>query len=334
MLLSIVVPAYCEEGNVARLHDELSRVLLDENVAWELVIVDDGSTDATWERIRELGRSDPRVRGIRLSRNFGHQYALLAGLAHARGDVVVSMDADLQHPPAVVPRLLDEWRRGFKIVHTVRADSEDVSWFKGLTSRAFYRIFSFLSGVRITPGMADFRLLDRQVVQELVRLREEGLFLRGLVEWVGYPNTRVPFRADERYSGTTKYTLRRMIKFAWAGITSFSVVPLRAGIVIGLVTSLFAFAVLVQTVFVKIFMPERIVPGWATIVALVSLLFGILFILIGVLGEYLGRILVQVRQRPLYLVSDTHGISTTVAGDVPRADPSVPATGDAQRFAS
>ncbi|HET7600847.1 MAG TPA: glycosyltransferase family 2 protein [Gemmatimonadales bacterium] len=325
-LVSIVVPAYFEEGNLARLHSELVRALASESAAWELIVVDDGSADGTWGRIRELAAGDARVRGVRLSRNFGHQYALLAGLAHAGGEAVVTMDADLQHPPAVIPRLLEAWRNGAKIVHTVRTDSDDVSWIKGLSSRAFYRVFSFLSGVPIAPGMADFRLLDRQVVGELLQFREEGLFLRGLVEWVGYPSARVPFQAEKRYSGATKYGLRRMLKFAWSGITSFSVVPLRAGIVLGLVTSAFAFGNLVYAVWAKLFEPERVEPGWATIVSLISLLFGILFVLIGILGEYLGRVLMQVRRRPLYLVSERQGFEAPAAsaeqtgarGDAPR----------------
>jgi glycosyltransferase involved in cell wall biosynthesis len=220
------------------------------------------------------------------------------------------MDGDLQHPPSVVPLLVDEWRRGARIVHTVRVDSDDLSWFKRTASRAYYRLFTFLSGVPITPGMADFRLLDRQVVDELLQFREVDVFLRGLVEWVGYPSATVAFQAARRHSGDPKYTFRRMLKFAWTGITSFSLVPLRAGIVIGLVTAVLSFAALVHAVWVRLVTPQDAVPGWATIVALIGLFFGILFVLIGVLGEYLARILVQVRQRPRFLVSGTVGFGS------------------------
>jgi dolichol-phosphate mannosyltransferase len=309
-LVSIVVPAYCEEANLRHLVDEIRRVLDAEAVEWELVLVDDGSADATWERIQAAHYTDQRVQGLRLSRNFGHQHALLAGLTRARGDAVIMMDADLQHPPEVIPRLLEQWYRGAKIVHTVRTETEQASFFKRATSNAYYRIFSLLSGVDLSPGMADFRLLDRQVLDELLQFREMQIFFRGLVEWVGYPSARVSFRAAARYAGTTKYTVRRMVKFAWAGITSFSVIPLRLGIFLGLATSSFSLLYLMHAVWLKLFHPERAMPGWASIVGLITLLFGVLFILVGLLGEYVARILMQVRQRPRFIVSEAVGFST------------------------
>jgi len=305
-VLSVVIPAYHEEGNLQKLYSELVEALSSTGITWEVILVDDGSADATWQEISELHGQDGRVRGLRLSRNFGHQYALFAGMSAARGQAVVSMDADLQHPPAVIPKLLGEWRKGMKIVHTVRIDHDDISWSKKLTSNLFYRLFSFLSGVQLSPGMADFRLLDRQVVNELLKLREGGLFLRGLVQWVGYPNSKVYFQCGNRFAGTSKYNLRRMLKFAWTGITSFSIIPLRLGIIIGLLTSLFAFYQLGEALWVKFF-TNRAVPGWASIIGLQSLLFGVLFILLGILGEYLARILEEVRQRPRFIVSEAVG---------------------------
>jgi polyisoprenyl-phosphate glycosyltransferase len=302
-ILSVVVPAYKEAANLEHLHEELVQSLTPLRCAWELIIVDDGSPDRTWECIVGLQRRDSRVRGLRLSRNFGHQYALLAGLSEASGDAVITLDADLQHPPSLIPSLVWEWKGGSKIVHTVRRDSPGLFWSKRFASKMFYRVFSFLSGVHISPGMADFRLLDQQVVREILKLKESGLFLRGLVQWVGYPNTRVEYDSADRLAGDTTYSFGQMLRFAWTGITSFSIVPLRLATGLGLLTSLFAFCELVDAVYVKMF-TSRAVPGWTSLYVLVSLLFGILFILIGITGEYIARILEEVRGRPRFVISD------------------------------
>jgi dolichol-phosphate mannosyltransferase len=198
-------------------------------------------------------------------------------------------------------------------VHTIRTETEQASLFKRLTSDAYYRVFSVLSGVELSPGTADFRLLDRQVLDELLQFREMQVFFRGLVEWVGYPSAQVPFRAAPRHAGTTKYTFRRMITFAWTGITAFSVIPLRLGIFLGLATSMFSLTYLAHAVWLKLFHPERAQPGWASIVGLITLLFGVLFILVGLLGEYVARILMQVRQRPRFIVSEAVGLSGGVS---------------------
>jgi len=306
--ISIVIPAYNEAGNLAKLYSELVKVLPSLNMSWEIILVDDGSRDNTWMEIVSLCKSDTRIKGIRLSRNFGHQYALFAGLSQAMGEAVITMDADLQHSPQVVPTLVDEWQKGNKIVHTVRLDSRDLPFLKKVTSKLFYRIFSFLSGVKIEPGMADFRLLDRQVVDEIIRLKESRLFLRGLVQWVGYPNSKVEFESGHRFSGESKYNFHRMLKFAWTGITSFSIVPLRMAIILGLISSMFAFYRLVYALYIKLF-TDKAVPGWASLTIVVSLLFGILFILIGILGEYMARILEEVRSRPRFIISESIGFN-------------------------
>ena len=305
--LSIVVAAYCEKDNLQKLYESLVEALTPLGVTWELILVDDGSTDEdTWNEIAALHCRDARVKGVRFSRNFGHQYGLFAGLSSARGQAVVTMDADLQHPPSAIPLLLREWDNGRKIVHTVRIDNGDTSWLKRTTSLAFYKLFSFLSGVDLSAGMSDFRLLDRRVVNELLQFREMGLFLRGLVHWVGYPSSKIEFQCQSRFAGTSKYNFRRMLRFAWTGITSFSTIPLRAGIIIGLLTSLVAFYQLGEALWLKCF-TDRAVPGWASIIGLQSLLFGVLFILLGILGEYMARILEEVRGRPRFIVSETLG---------------------------
>ena len=304
-MISVVIPAYCEEGNVRKLHDELVQILTQVIVRWELVFVDDGSTDQTWREISKLHEEDFRVKGLRLSRNFGHQYAIFAGLAHSKGNAVITMDADLQHPPTTIPQLLAQWYEGSKIVHTIRVDHENISWTKRTTSRAFYRTFSYLSGVNLSAGMADFRLMDRQVVDEILQLGEGGLFLRGLIQWVGYPSSQVEFNCRDRFSGSSKYNLRQMLKFGWTGVTSFSLVPLRMAIVLGIVTSVISFSGLVYAVWGKL--SGQAVPGWASEVGVQSFLFGILFIMLGIIGEYIGRILEEVRRRPRFLIDQRLG---------------------------
>ena len=302
--LSVVVPAYNEEGNVPRLCADLKKVLCLLNISWEIIFVDDGSTDKTWEKIVLLQEQDRLVKGIRFSRNFGHQYALFAGLSNARGQAVIAMDADLQHPPEVIPQLLEQWYNGSKIVQAIRRDNENTSWSKKTSSRLFYKIFSLLSGVDLSAGMADFRLLDRQVVNELIKSKEDALFLRGLVEWLGFKTSKVEFVSGDRFSGNSKYSLKKMLKFAWTGIISFSIVPLRIGIFVGMLSSLFAFYLLSEAIYIKMF-TDKAVPGWASTIGVVSLLFGLLFIFLGIVGEYIGRILIQVRGRQRFIISES-----------------------------
>jgi dolichol-phosphate mannosyltransferase len=306
-MISIVIPAYNEERNLEVLYASLRDVLngaIGED-EWELVIVDDGSSDGTWNAIGSLSALDVRVRGIRLSRNFGHQSSLMAGLAATRGRAVIMMDADLQHPPAVVPHLLRKWREGFQIVHAVRRDPPNLSWFKRATSKLYYRLFAFMSGVEIEPGSADFRLLDRQVVDEVLKFEEEGLFLRGLVHWVGYATASVPFECAERHAGVSKYSLRKMLTLGWHGVSSFSLVPLRIGIAVGLASATLAFLGVGLAIVGWWVDKDQIVPGWASSVAISSFLFGVLFAFLAVLAEYVGRIVVEVRRRPRFLVRET-----------------------------
>lgn len=305
--LSIVVPSYFEEDNLQKLYDELINTLESTDMNFEVILVDDGSTDKTWRKIQELNLKDPRIKGLQFSKNFGHQYALLAGLNFAKGNAIITMDADLQHPPEFILQLIKAWEEGFKIVNTKRIDNKKISYLKKLTSKVYYKIFSFLSGVDIDPGMADFRLLDRQVVDEILKFGESGLFLRGLISWLGYPQTAIEYQAANRFAGTTKYTFKKMFKFALDGISSFSLVPLRLGIILGVFTSVLAFIELIYVVSVRVF-SDSVIPGWASGLGVVSFLFGVLFIIIGILGEYIGYILIETKRRPRFIINEKIGV--------------------------
>ncbi len=317
--ISVIIPAYNEAENLEPLQQKLEFVLEELPARWEIIYIDDGSSDETWGKIEALNQTDSRIKGIRLSRNFGHQYALFAGLQRATGDAVISMDADLQHPPALLPKLFEQWQSGHKVVNTARLDPDDFSPFKRYTSRLFYRLFSYLSGVPLEPGMADFRLLDRQVVGDILKMREEGLFLRGIVQWVGYKSSKISFQSERRWRGVTKYTPRKMLQFAWHGLSSFSLVPLRVGVLIGFVTSGLSFLSILYAIYSKLIIGQA-VPGWASSIAIISFLFGVLFMLLGVLGEYIGRILIEVRGRPRFLVSEDLGLSNTTSPSTSSTD--------------
>ena len=306
--LSVVAPMYNEEGNIAAFVSEVEKSVARIGVPFEIILVDDGSSDGTWQQIVEQSKSHPHLRGARLARNFGHQGALMAGLSEARGKAIVSMDGDLQHPPELIPELFARWREGYKVVGTERADAEDSSLFKRVTSRWFYGVFSRLTGVAMAPGNSDFRLLDESAVKALREMNDVDLFIRGSVTWLGFRSVTLPYRAAKRFSGASKYSLRKMLRFASGAILSFSLAPLRLGIWIGFMTS--GFAVL-EFIYILIqYRRGATITGWASVMTFLSLMFGILFVLLGVIGTYLGKIFELLKNRPRFLIGERAGNST------------------------
>lgn len=309
-LISIVVPSHNEGDNLRSLRDAIVAALRTEPWGFELIIVDD-STDDTWRVIEELARDDSRVNGIRLARRFGQQAALVAGFRFARGQAVVTMDADLQHPPTLIPELVRHWRAGTPVVHTQRLDAEETGALQRLTSSWFYRAFSTLSGVPMNEGAGEFRLLDRRVVDYVVRMTEGEVFIRGIVSWLGFPSVTVPFRAAARQAGQSAYSFRRRWRLAAAAMISFSILPLRIGMLIGFVTAAISFLYLAYAFVIRI--RGGAPPGWASIVSVTAFLFGVQFVLIGLLGEYIGRIHLATKQRPPFVVDRTTRGATVAA---------------------
>lgn len=296
----MVVPCYNEAGNIQALYNQLAPVLAPYPSA-TIIFVDDGSTDETVSLIKELSRKDSNVHLIELSRNFGHQAALKAGLDDAEGECVISLDADLQHPPELIPELIKKWEEGYDVVFTQREEDPDLSWAKRTTSKLFYRLAQKLSSVQIHPGTADFRLLDREVVDVLKQLDESYLFIRGLVSWVGFNQTAIAYKPQGRFAGESTYTYRKMFSLALSGITSFSVRPLQLSMLLGLIIASLAGVYGIYVLYIVAF-TNAAMPGWASTTASVLFIGGVQLIMLGVLGEYVGKGFMEGKRRPTYIV--------------------------------
>jgi glycosyltransferase involved in cell wall biosynthesis len=312
-LLSVVAPVYNEEATIDEFYGRVCAALGD--VQFELVLVDDGSDDGSAAALARLAQNDPRVRLVFLSRNFGHQTALTAGLDHARGDAVVMLDADLQDPPEVIPTMLDRWRTGCDVVYAVREQREGESRFKLSTAKWFYKLFDALTQVQLQHNSGDFRLLDRRALDALLSMRERNRFLRGMTVWVGYTQAAVPYRRDPRYAGETKYTLTRMIRFSLDAISSFSHRPLQLATLLGFAISTLAFVAIPIVIALRI--AGSYLPGFSSVTIAVLLLGGIQLIALGIIGEYVGRIYDEVKGRPLYLVRARTNIPEPDAPELP-----------------
>src|SRR3954467_7124089 len=297
-LLSVVAPMYEEEEIVARFAERVSAAL--DGVDYELILVDDGSRDATAARLAELAAVDSRVKIVSLSRNFGHQPALTAGLDHARGDAVVMLDGDLQAPPEVIPQMRARWREGVDVVYAVRQQRLGETPFKRVTARGFYKVFRRLTRMDLAVESGDFRLMDRRALDALLAMPERNRFLRGMTVWIGFTQTAVPFVREERTAGVTKYPLRKMLRFSFDAITSFSSVPLQWATFLGFLFSGLAFLGIPLTIVARYTnVYERGVPSTILIILLLG---GIQLITVGIIGEYVGRIYHEVKHRPLYVV--------------------------------
>lgn len=300
--VSIVIPCFNEEESLAALHAAILEVL-GEAKNFEIILVDDGSKDATLQVIKDIRSRDNRIKFISFSRNFGHQFAIKAGIDHASGDCVITMDADLQHPPHLIKELILKWQEGYKIVYTKRNDSKKYSLTKRIATGFFYKIISWLSDVKIEEGVADFRLIDKDVADLIRPVNDNFLFLRGLLPWLGFPAATVGFDMHARYAGKTKYTFKKMIRLAINGITSFSIKPLRLSILTGLTISGLSFIYALYAIYAKFFNND-VVEGWTSVLVAVLFIGGIQLIMIGIIGEYLGKLFIQNKGRQQYIIKE------------------------------
>jgi polyisoprenyl-phosphate glycosyltransferase len=305
--LSVVVPLRDEEEILPLLAERLTAVLDALDGEWEVVLVDDGSTDGTYGLAVELHGRDPRFKVVRLSRGFGHQVALTAGLDLARGSAIVTMDGDLQHPPEVIPELVARWEQGDEIVYGVMEERHGESRFKDWTARSFYRLLRGLSEIEVPAAAGDFRLVDRRALEAFRAMRESNRYLRGMFSWVGFRQSGVPYTSPPRPAGRSKYSGVRMFRLAGDALIGFSSRPLRVGLNIGFVVSALSILFGISAVVSKI-AGVFVVPGWTSIMVLVGIVGGIQLIVLGIIGEYIAHIFDEVKRRPLYIVSRLHGL--------------------------
>jgi dolichol-phosphate mannosyltransferase len=302
-LVSIVIPVYNESGSIGRLI-----AMLEEELSiypnYEVIFVDDGCTDNTLELIKVQNKKNQSFNFISLSRNFGHQYALKAGLDYANGDCVISMDGDMQHPIKLVHEMINLWLKGNHVVYTIRKDDENISLFKKNSASLFYSLINRISDVKIMKGTADFRLIDKKVLEIITSMNEAHLFLRGIVPWVGFQQIGLEYKANERFAGTSKYTLIKMIRFAATGITSFSIKPLQIATGLGFIISFLTFVYGIYATTIS-FITNTTVSGWTSLIVSVLFIGGVQLIFIGLIGEYIGKIFIQVKNRPNYIIKET-----------------------------
>lgn len=300
--ISVVIPILNEEGNVAISTEKLIEVMK-IYYDYEIIFVDDGSKDNTLSIIKDSRKANDKIHYLSFSRNFGHQNALRAGLDYATGDCVISMDGDLQHPPELIPAMIEKWEEGYDIIYTLRKDDPKIFLFKRFTTWLFYKIMNMFSDINIEQGTADFRLLDKNVVEVFRKLEEDSLFFRGMVKWLGFRQHGIEYMPSDRFSGKSKYSKSKMLKFALSGITSFSVKPLHISTFIGLLIAFSAFLYGGYALFIKLF-TDKSIEGWTSVLVSVLFIGGIQLIMIGILGEYIGKLFIESKKRPNYIIRD------------------------------
>ena len=304
-LVSVVLPAHNESGNIDIISERIGSCFPYHLYELELIFVDDGSTDDTLAKIENLKGTKNGIFYIELSRNFGHQNALKAGLDSANGDCIISMDCDLQHPPEIIRKLLEKWQEGFDIVYTRREESENLSYLKRKSSNAFYKFISWLSDIKIEKGTSDFRLIDRRVAEVFSRFKENDLFIRGLIKWVGFRQVAIDYRPDDRHSGNSKYTFRKMVRFAFDGITSLSIRPLYLAVYLGFILSLLSFLYFPYVIWAYYF-SGHYSYGWGSVILTVVFFSGLQLSVLGIIGIYIGKMFMQVKDRPVYIIKSTN----------------------------
>jgi dolichol-phosphate mannosyltransferase len=303
-LVSVVIPAFNESENIVKICSELAEVFSKLNYSYEVILVADGCTDNTMKTIETLISIHNNLFFIEFSRNFGHQLALKAGLDYAKGNCVISMDCDLQHPPGLIPELLAKWEEGYEVVYTIRLEDKKLPLGKQLSSRLFYKTLNSLSNVELETGSADFRLLDSKVLSVIRNFHENEPFLRGLFKWIGFKQTSIVFKPNARYSGKSKYSVQKMIKFALQGVTSFSVKPLYAAIYLGFTFSILS--ILYLPYVLHAFHTGKEVSGWASIIMTIVFFGGLQLTILGIIGIYIGKMFMQVKNRPNYIIRSTN----------------------------
>ncbi|MFB3896712.1 MAG: glycosyltransferase family 2 protein [bacterium] len=300
--ISIVLPCFNEQGNIKVITEKLIAIL-HKYSDYELIFVDDGSTDNSLSIIKELVQTNPKIKYLSFSRNFGHQNALKAGMDVSHGDCLITMDADLQHPPELIPTMIEKWLEGYDVVYTMRNDTEKTSFFKRLTARIFYYLINKISNIEIPSGTADFRLMDKRVVEIFKSFQESFIFIRGLIAWMGFKQYGLVYIPQERFSGQTKYSLKGMIFLALSGITAFSVRPLHLATILGLILAGLSIIYGIYAVCITIF-THRVISGWASVIVSVLFIGSVQLIILGIIGEYLGKLFIASKNRPNYIIKE------------------------------